>query len=127
MRATARTPRPKPGRATVAFWTPALGHVREPGSDKPDNATIVDPDGRGSAIGFLKVPEGRVRAPRDDDPEEVRGHDRLHFDIRVGAENHPEVVAKLIARGAMKLWDGRHESHAWVTMADGEGNKLCVA
>ncbi|MEW2385510.1 VOC family protein [Micromonospora sp. NPDC047707] len=111
----------------AAFWALALGYVREPGFDEPDNASIVDPDGRGPAIGFLKVPEGRVREPRDDDPESVRRHNRLHFDIRVGAENHPEVVAKLIARGAMKLWDGRQGPHTWVTMADPEGNEFCVA
>ena len=52
---------------------------------------------------------------------------RLHLDVRVGAENHPEVVAKLIARGATKLWDGRQGPSTWVTMADPEGNEFCVA
>ncbi|TWJ21877.1 VOC family protein [Micromonospora endolithica] len=92
-----------------------------------DVDSIVAPDGLGPRIWFQPVPEGRVREPRDDDPESVRRHNRLHFDIRGGAENLPQVVAKLIARGAMKLWDGRQGLHAWVTMAEPEGNEFCVA
>jgi len=76
---------------------------------------------------FLYGTEGKVREPRNDDPESVRRRNRLHFDIRVGAENHPEVVAMLIARGATKLWDGRQGPSTWVTMADPEGNEFCVA
>jgi len=76
---------------------------------------------------FPYIPEGKVGEPRNDDPESVRRRNRLHFDIRVGAENHPEVVAKLIARGATKLWDGRQGPSTWVTMADPEGNEFCVA
>jgi len=52
---------------------------------------------------------------------------RTHLDVRVGAENHPEVVAKLIAWGATKLWDGHQGPSTWVTMADPEGNEFCVA
>jgi len=74
---------------------------------------------------LLMVPEGKVGEPRTDDPESARRHNRLHFDIRVWAENHPEVVAQLIARGATKLWDGRQGPSTWVTMADPEGNEFC--
>ena len=30
----------------VAFWARALRYVAEPGFDRPDNASIVDPEGR---------------------------------------------------------------------------------
>ena len=30
----------------AAFWALALGYVKESGFDEPDNASIVDPDGR---------------------------------------------------------------------------------
>ena len=52
----------------AAFWALALGYIKEPGFDEPDNASITDPDGRGPAIGFLKVPEGK--------PDELR---TVHF------------------------------------------------
>ena len=44
----------------AAFWASALGYVAEPGYDDPDGASIVDPDGAGPAIGFLRVPEGKT-------------------------------------------------------------------
>jgi len=43
----------------ASFWAFALGYVKEPGFDEPENASIIDPEGRGPAIGFLRVPEGR--------------------------------------------------------------------
>jgi hypothetical protein len=48
----------------AAFWAGALGYVAEPGYDDPDGASIVDPDGRGPAISFLRVPEGTPDEPR---------------------------------------------------------------
>ncbi|WP_172875878.1 VOC family protein [Micromonospora inositola] len=48
----------------AAFWALALGYVKESGFDEPDNASIVDLDGRGPAIGFLKVPQGNPDEPR---------------------------------------------------------------
>src|SRR4051812_40478945 len=48
----------------AAFWALALRYVPEPGFDGPDSASIVDPEGRGPAIGFLKVPEGKTAKNR---------------------------------------------------------------
>jgi hypothetical protein len=42
----------------ASFWAAALGYVAEPGYDDPDGASIIDPDGAGPAIGFLRVPVG---------------------------------------------------------------------
>jgi len=46
--------------AIAAFWSNALGYVAEPGYDDPDGASIIDPDGNGPAIAFLRVPEGKA-------------------------------------------------------------------
>jgi hypothetical protein len=34
--------------------------VDEPGYDDPDGASRIDPDGKGPAIGFLRVPDRGV-------------------------------------------------------------------
>lgn len=44
------------------------------GCDAVDPHSIIDPDGVGSAIGFLRVPEGKT------------AKDRTHIDIRVAGE-----------------------------------------
>lgn len=45
----------------AAFWANALGYVAEPGYEDPDGASIVDPAGKGPAIGWLRVSEGSQR------------------------------------------------------------------
>ncbi|GAA1764600.1 VOC family protein [Luedemannella helvata] len=60
-------------------------------------------------------------------PEKKIVKNRVHLDIRVGDDDRDEVVARLSARGATKLWDGNQGPFTWVTMADPEGNEFCVA
>ena len=60
--------------ALAEFWAFALGYVAEPGYDDPDGASIIDPEGVGPAIGFLKVPEGKT------------AKNKMHIDIRVAGE-----------------------------------------
>ncbi|HEX4255924.1 MAG TPA: VOC family protein [Streptosporangiaceae bacterium] len=110
----------------AGFWALALGYVAEPGFDGPDAASIIDPDGRGPAIGFLKVPEGKT------------GKNRLHIDIRVAGPGPWDLaerarlirlkVPELVAAGATVIreeWDGDDLDH--VVMQDPEGNEFCVA
>jgi Glyoxalase-like domain len=110
----------------AAFWAQALRYVPEPGFEGPDNASIVDPDGRGPAIGFLKVPEGKT------------AKNRMHIDIRVAGEPPwdmsergrliREKVDELVAEGATYVREelyGRDLGH--VVMLDPEGNEFCVA
>jgi Glyoxalase-like domain len=110
----------------AAFWAGALGYVAEPGYDDPDGASIVDPDGVGPAIGFLRVPEGKT------------AKNRMHIDIRVAGEPPWDMVereklirakaAELAAAGATTVHEesyGEHLDH--VVMLDPEGNEFCVA
>jgi hypothetical protein len=66
-------------------------YVKESGFDEPDNASIVDPDGRGPAIGFLKVPEGKIAEPRT-------GR-RMHLDVMPTGGTRDEEVVRLKGLG----------------------------
>ena len=113
-------------RRLAAFWALALRYVNEPGYDDPDGASIVDPDGSGPAIGFLKVPEPKA------------AKNRMHIDIRVAGEEPWDMaererlirarVSELAAAGATIEREeayGEHLGH--VVMFDPEGNEFCVA
>lgn len=108
------------------FWAFALGYVLEPGYDDPDGASIVDPDGNGPAIGWLRVPEGKT------------AKNRLHIDIRVACKAPWDMeerqrlirakVPQLVQAGATVVREehfGDMLDH--VIMRDPEGNEFCVA
>ena len=115
----------------AAFWVVALDYVLEPGYDEPDGASIVDPQGRGPAIGWLRV------------PEEKTAKNRLHIDIRVAggppwdwSERAALIRAKvdqLVAAGATEVReevytdDAGRSALGHVVMLDPEGNEFCVA
>ncbi|MBM7784165.1 VOC family protein [Tenggerimyces flavus] len=46
------------------FWAAALGYVPEPGSYDDDCASLIDPDGVGPVIGWLRVPEAKTAKNR---------------------------------------------------------------
>ena len=99
----------------AAFWALALGYVPEPGYDDEDGASIVDPDGVGPAIGFLRVPEGKT------------AKNRLHFDLRPTGRTRAEEVARAIGLGARQLADHtRPDGGGWVSLLDPEGNEFCI-
>jgi Glyoxalase-like domain len=109
----------------AAFWAAALGYVAEPGFEDPDGASIVDPDGTGPAIGFLRVPEGKT------------AKNKMHIDIRVAGEppwDMPErenliraKVAELTAAGATAVRREVYDEYlGHVVMLDPERNEFCV-
>ncbi|SDG27954.1 hypothetical protein SAMN05421505_10317 [Sinosporangium album] len=59
-------------------------------------------------------------------PEKKTVKNRVHLDIRVGAEKIEAEVERLVAKGATVLHHGRQGPHSWITIADPEGNELCV-
>ena len=77
----------------------------------------------------INHPEGATRAPRmlfQLVPESKTVKNRMHLDVRVGADDVGQVVDGLVARGAKVLHHGRQGPHAWVTVADPDGNEFCV-
>ena len=110
----------------AAFWALALGYVKEPGFDEPDNASIVDPDGWGPALGFLRVPEGKT------------AKNRMHIDVRVAGEPPWDMadrerlirdkVPELVAAGGIVVREEQYGAYlGHVVMLDPEGNEFCVA
>jgi hypothetical protein len=114
-----------PPPAGFASWREWLDRFEVPEEEWDDGATIVDPDGIGPRISFLKVPEGKV------------AKNRVHLDLQVGGgrgepweERWPRVTAtvdRLTRAGATVLGEemlaGRPDH---VVMADPEGNEFCV-
>ena len=108
------------------FWARALGYVPEPGHVDPDGASIVDPEGKGPAIGWLRVPEGKS------------AKNRIHIDIRVAGEGPWDMTARerlirakvpeLVALGATLVREEHYgEALGHVVMLDPEGNEFCLA
>ncbi|MFF0345077.1 VOC family protein [Kribbella sp. NPDC004875] len=111
-------------RLLARFWAAALGYVIEPGFDEPDGSGIIDPDGVGPAIGWLRVPETKT------------AKNRLHLDIRVAGPGERDAAstermrvkaASLVELGATQVREefyGEHLGH--IVMLDPEGNEFCV-
>jgi hypothetical protein len=109
------------------FWKLALGYISEPGYEEEHGASIIDPDGKGPAIGFMRVPEGKT------------AKNRMHIDIRPHGDPPWHDMAKrerdirskvdeLVAAGATQVrvvtYDG---VLGHIVMLDPEGNEFCVA
>jgi hypothetical protein len=82
----------------------------------------------GAAIRYPDVPErgDRRRILFQWVPEPKTVKNRMHIDVRVGAENVENELKRLTGRGATFLHRGRQGPHTWVTLADPEGNEFCI-
>ena len=77
---------------------------------------IVDPEGVGPRVLFLRVPERKV----------VKN--RVHLDLRAGRSDDAKSakIAELVAAGARSVRRVEEHGQWWMVMADPEGNEFCV-
>jgi hypothetical protein len=80
-----------------------------------DVAAASDTEGRGPRLFFQRVPEGKA------------AKNRVHLDLQVGAEAAPAEIERLVALGAQVLWTTSDRGPLCTTLADPEGNELCVS
>jgi hypothetical protein len=126
------------------WWADALGWVVEPSDEdfirrmvaegqatEADTATY---QGRlvWATAASIRHPDGPETGPRkrilfQRVPEPKTVKNRMHLDIRVGADNVDTEVKRLTAAGATYLYRGHEGPHTWITIADPEGNELCIA
>ncbi|TDD24220.1 VOC family protein [Nonomuraea diastatica] len=123
------------------WWADALGWQVEPSNEafirsmiEKGHATDDDTTTHNGALVWkagaaIRHPDGLERAPRvlfqlAAEPKTVKN--RVHLDVRVGADNIEPVVERLTAKGAKVLHRGRQGPNWWITIADPEGNELCI-
>jgi hypothetical protein len=123
------------------WWAETLGWEVEPS----DEAFILDMIAQGYATdadtqqykGVLVWREGAaIRAPEGSAsrtrvlfqlvPEPKTVKNRVHLDVRVGPDNVEKVLDDVVARGGRFLHRASQGPHSWVTVADPEGNELCI-
>ena len=116
------------------FWSVALGYVEEPPpagflswddfmrandiTTPPPGSigAIVDPDGIGPRLLFLRVPERKS------------SKNRLHLDLRGGTSNEARErkIVELTKAGATQVRRVEENGQWWMVMGDPEGNEFCV-
>jgi len=103
--------------AQSRWWAEALGWSEDPQDPNlpgDDECMIFSPDGRQRLL-FIEVPE----------PRSVKN--RLHLDLVPTDVSREDEVARLLSMGATQVADHRApDGRGWVTLADPEGNELCV-
>ncbi len=118
-------------RGLGAFWCEVLGYVEQPpppgfdnwedaldafGIDRsdPNRAfAIVDPNGIGPRVFFLKVPEGKA------------AKNRFHLDVNLG-EAREAKASELETSGASIVGRFDEPEGMWIAMLDPEGNEFCL-
>ena len=122
------------------WWAEALRWEVEPQDEafirsmiEQGHATEDDTDThRGKLVwrtGAAVAPPEGTTAPRlffQQVPEEKAGKNRVHLDLRLDGGDVGAERQRLLDLGATELWSGHQGPHTWVTMADPEGNELCI-
>lgn len=119
-------------RSQGAFWCAVLGYIEQPpppgfanwddaldamGIDRsdPNRAfAIVDPDGIGPRMFFLKVPEGKT------------AKNRLHLDVHTPPDQLQIRAAELVELGATIVGEFDEPEGHWITLRDPEDNEFCL-
>lgn len=124
------------------WWADALGWEVEPSDEDFIRRMIAEGRAseddttthRGTLVwkegAAIRHPEGLEGAPRilfQLVPEPKTVKNRVHLDVRVGSDDPKGVVDRLISKGATFLHDGRQGPSTWTTLADPQGNELCVS
>ncbi len=125
--------------AQARFWAAATDGVVEDhdevvsqaiggGFVDPDSEEVLVRDGRRAWRDFAAVvsPDDGPRLLFQRVPRAKSGKNRVHLDLHLGPGVREGKVAQLLGLGAEKLWDGQLGPQTWVTLADPEGNELCV-
>ncbi|WP_148615644.1 VOC family protein [Nocardioides rubriscoriae] len=103
--------------ALSEWWKPVLGYVDldgDPNLPGHEECMIRDPES-GHQLLFIEVPDATLPAKR------------IHLDVVPREGTRDDEVARLLAHGATQVADRRHANGTgWVTLADPEGNQLCV-
>jgi Glyoxalase-like domain len=124
--------------AQARFWATALDYdvedheeniaeVVAAGHVPADSEDIITIDGRRAWRDYAGA-ASRDSADRllfQRVPGEKTAKNRVHLDLHVA--DAAAKIEQLLALGATKLWDGQIGPQTWVTLADPEGNELCVS
>ena len=103
--------------AQSRWWAEALGWSEDP----------EDPNLPGHEECMIFAPDGRQRLLFIEVPDDKTVKNRLHLDLVPTDVSREAEVERLEALGATQVADQRRpEGGGWVTMADPEGNELCV-
>jgi hypothetical protein len=96
------------------FYCQALGYVPR-GAGGQYRSCVPAEGGHGPTLVFQQVSETK------------RAKNRVHLDLIVGDDIEGE-AARFASLGATRISDEpvRELGHAWVVMADPEGNEICI-
>lgn len=99
------------------WWSEALGWSEDP----------EDPNLPGHEECMIFSPDGRQRLLFIEVPEDKAVKNRLHLDLVPTDGSREAEVERLLSIGATQVGDHRRpDGGGWVTLADREGNELCV-
>lgn len=112
-------------RAQAAWWAETLGWQTV--FDTDDEAVIipgwVTPE-RMAGIAWEEVGPGMVFVPVE---EGKQVKNRLHIDLAPHTSDDRDAeIARLEARGAVRVDVGQTEEASWTVLTDPEGNEFCV-
>lgn len=118
------------------FWAHITGYeiehhdtqIREllaAGIASADDTVEVDGELWWKEAAACREPAGTARLLFQVVPELKTVTNRVHLDLHF--DQRDEVVARALAAGATKLWDGQLGPQTCVTLADLEGNEFCIA